>query len=185
MISQRLDHPNIVRIYDLYEEEKEGEKHTYLVMEWIEGKTLDQVARGSLTKQQALKDVYSLIDVLIYALEQGYIHEDLYSANLMIDREGNLKLIDLNSFSELEEGNSEQNEDTTNNRHYLTSITTMVISILNCGPLSGEQSFTLRSKIENHLAKTFYAYALDQPLCCHSIDPLIFYLNEMKACLAN
>lgn len=181
-ISQQLNHPNLIQVYDLYEEDQEGEKNTYLIMEWVDGTTLDNITKGTLTREQAIQNGLTLIDVLIYALQQGYVHEDLYSENLMFDQKNGLKFIDLNSFSELEETGDDE-EDYTTNRHYLNVISIMLVSLLNHGPIQSDELAALRLKIEERLANSPYTAALDQPLCKDSVTVLISYLHDIADCL--
>jgi serine/threonine protein kinase len=67
--ASRLNHPNILKIYDCFcAIDARGFNRTYLVMDYINGKTLDVTPRGSLSRQQALKIAYQLVDALKFAL---------------------------------------------------------------------------------------------------------------------
>lgn len=91
-----LLHPNLPRIYDNFTEDE----RSYLVMDFIEGQTLDdylaQLGGGSLPLEQALKWGEELCDVLSYLHEHQppIIFRDLKPSNVMIDKRGHIFLID-------------------------------------------------------------------------------------------
>ena len=91
-----LRHPNLPQIVDAFEEE---ERH-YLVMEYVEGLTLEamleQSPAGSFTEEQVLEWSAQICDVLNYlhAHDPPVIFRDLKPANVMITPEGRVKLID-------------------------------------------------------------------------------------------
>lgn len=88
----RLNHSNIVTVYDFGEE---GDV-AYFVMEFIQGNELKQFidsgVRFSLSKSLGL--MIKLLDALDYAHSQGIVHRDIKPANIMIDKTGKLKLTD-------------------------------------------------------------------------------------------
>src|SRR5437868_6781140 len=88
----RLQHPNIVSVYD---SDREGEV-AFLVMEYIQGDDLkhhlDRGVRYSL--EQSLKIIRDLLSALDYAHKQGIVHRDIKPANLMIEPGGRVKLTD-------------------------------------------------------------------------------------------
>ncbi len=91
----KLDHPGIPHILDTFEE---NEKH-YLVMEYVEGQTLEDVVMNSpdyLSQNQVLGWVWQIIDVLEYlhTLPEPVILRDLKPANIMVTDEGRIKIID-------------------------------------------------------------------------------------------
>jgi serine/threonine protein kinase len=101
-VSKQLDHPQIMKIYGRHETMSQtGEKVTYLVMEYIDGKNLDQKQTGSLSKNESLQLAKQLISTLQHAFSKGLSHNDLWSENIFVDKQGNLKLIDLGSFDPL------------------------------------------------------------------------------------
>lgn len=95
----QMAHPGIVTIYDISEHET-GEP--YLVMEYIEGATLDKllspkkgggmVERFSLDK--TIDIVIQVADALDYAHQRGVIHRDMKPANILITPDGKAKLAD-------------------------------------------------------------------------------------------
>ncbi len=83
-----LTHPNIVRIFDV------GENH--LVMEMLEGKTLQQLIRerGRIEPEEARAILSPVADALDHAHAAGIIHRDVKPANIMIQPDGQPKLMD-------------------------------------------------------------------------------------------
>jgi len=88
-----LDHPNIVRAYDV---DNDGDQH-YLVMEYIEGKDLQTIVKqeGSLPLELACNYVAQAAEGFTYAHENNLIHRDVKPANLLVDEKGVVKILDL------------------------------------------------------------------------------------------
>jgi WD40 repeat protein/serine/threonine protein kinase len=88
-----LDHPNIVRAYDF---RSEGTLH-FLVMEYVEGVSLQEllVRTGPLALAQAVDYARQAALGLEHAHEAGLVHRDVKPANLLVDRAGTVKLLDL------------------------------------------------------------------------------------------
>ena len=89
---QRLDHPNIVKVFDLGTEDGTH----YLAMEYVDGRTLRSLIRrsGSLSPARTLEIVRQVCDALEYAHSREMIHRDIKSANIMMDPTGCVKLMD-------------------------------------------------------------------------------------------
>ena len=89
-----LAHPNIVTVHDF---EIEG-NYAYLVMEFVDGLNLSEllarVEGGYLTYAEAAHMVSSLAKALQYAHDNGVLHLDIKPTNIMIDRQGTVKLAD-------------------------------------------------------------------------------------------
>jgi len=89
----RLVHPNIVTAYDA----GENEGIHYLAMEYVDGKDLASVVkeRGPLEVKQALDCVLQAAKGLEYAHGEGVIHRDIKPGNLLLDKKGNVKILDM------------------------------------------------------------------------------------------
>jgi serine/threonine-protein kinase len=88
-----LDHKNIVRAYDLGHE---GSIH-YLVMEYVEGNNLEELvaASGRLNAHAAADYVAQAAAGLAHAHVLGLVHRDVKPANLLVDRQGTIKILDM------------------------------------------------------------------------------------------
>lgn len=88
-----LNHANMVRVFDL---NREG-KLLYLVMEFIEGLTLQQwiSQRGRLRVGAAINFTVQIAQALQHAHECGLVHRDVKPGNILIDRAGVARLLDL------------------------------------------------------------------------------------------
>jgi serine/threonine protein kinase len=92
-----LDHPNIVRAYDVNKElQKKTEIH-YLVMEYVEGHDLQVKVEkeGVLGYREAADHVRQAAEGLAHAHEAGLVHRDVKPANLLVDASGTVKILDL------------------------------------------------------------------------------------------
>jgi serine/threonine-protein kinase len=89
----RLQHPNIVQIFDVGEDPKLG---PYLVFEYVKGHTLKQVLKkeGPLSRERLLDLAQCIADALATAHLAGVIHRDIKPENLLITENGQVKLAD-------------------------------------------------------------------------------------------
>ena len=88
-----LDHRNIVRVYDV---DNAGDIH-YLVMEYVEGRDLQQIVKqdGPLEPAIAVEYLRQAAEGLSHAHQSGLIHRDIKPANLMVDQRNVVKVLDL------------------------------------------------------------------------------------------
>lgn len=88
----RLRHPNIVHIYDLVDDQGT----LFLVMDYLPGLALARIlaAEGSLPLSEVTPILTQVADALDYAHQQGLVHRDVKPANIMIDGEGRVTLMD-------------------------------------------------------------------------------------------
>jgi len=89
----KLNHPNIVQAIDVGEA---GGYH-YFVMEYVEGKTIadDLVAGKRYDEKEAIEIVIQVAHALAHAHAQGLIHRDVKPKNIMINKDGVVKLADM------------------------------------------------------------------------------------------
>lgn len=88
-----VDHPNIVRAYDI---DDDADLH-FLVMEYVDGANLHDIVRksGPMPPLRACHYVYGAAVGLQHAHEIGLIHRDIKPANILVDRTGVVKLLDM------------------------------------------------------------------------------------------
>lgn len=88
-----LDHPNIVRAFDV---DHDGETH-YLVMEYVPGRDLKRLVEqdGPLAPRTAADYIRQAADGLAHAHAAGLVHRDMKPANLLVDLRGTVKVLDL------------------------------------------------------------------------------------------
>lgn len=87
----RLEHPNIVPIYDYAEHENQP----YLVMKYIEGETLKaRLQRGMLNASDILTIIESVGAGLAYAHKRGILHRDIKPSNVILANDGGIYLAD-------------------------------------------------------------------------------------------
>src|SRR5579862_1198254 len=89
----QLDHPNIVRAYDIDHEDK---LH-FLVLEFIDGVNLHDFVKknGTLTPARAAHYIRQAALGLQHADEAGIVHRDIKPGNLLLDRKGVVRLLDM------------------------------------------------------------------------------------------
>ncbi|MEM7476151.1 MAG: protein kinase [Planctomycetota bacterium] len=87
-----LDHSNLARVFHLGFDSTDC---PFLVMEFIEGRNLAEVMRdGSWTAGEATEMILKVAEALAHANEAGVIHCDIKPANIVIGKDGTVKLID-------------------------------------------------------------------------------------------
>jgi eukaryotic-like serine/threonine-protein kinase len=88
----RLNHPNIVALYNFF---SEGNLH-YIVMEFVQGKSLSQILReeGALPCDRALFFFTQILAAIDYAHRQGIIHRDIKPSNFIAQPNGVVKVTD-------------------------------------------------------------------------------------------
>jgi serine/threonine protein kinase/tetratricopeptide (TPR) repeat protein len=90
-MAARLNHPSIVHIYEIVETD-DGD---WIVMELVEGKTLDRMLRdGLLSTARTVQLMREIADGLAEAHGQGIVHRDLKASNVMVTAAGRAKILD-------------------------------------------------------------------------------------------
>ena len=112
-----LAHPNIVEMYDVGEDNGTY----YIVMEYVEGKTLKQLLkkRGSLTLSEAIDIMLQLTDGMAHAHDSYIIHRDLKPQNIMIRDDGQIKITDFGIAMALNATQLTQTNSVMGSVHYL------------------------------------------------------------------
>ena len=92
-LAAALDHPNIVRTHDI---DHDGPR-PFLVMEYVNGRSFQEIvaARGPLPYLRAAHYVAQTALGLEHAHERGLVHRDVKPSNVLLDRDGVVKLLDL------------------------------------------------------------------------------------------
>lgn len=91
--SSALNHPNIVTIYEIDEVEHDGARYSFIVMEYVEGQTLKEVA-GDCSIEEAVDIVMQIADALAQAHERGIVHRDIKPSNLIVTPQNRVKVLD-------------------------------------------------------------------------------------------
>lgn len=112
-----LAHPNIVEMYDVGEDDGVY----YIVMEYVEGKTLKQLLkkRGNLTLSEAIDIMLQLTDGMAHAHDSYIIHRDLKPQNVMIKDDGQIKITDFGIAMALNATQLTQTNSVMGSVHYL------------------------------------------------------------------
>ncbi len=112
-----LTHPNIVEVYDV------GEDHGkyFIVMEYVEGKTLKQLIkrRGSITLPEVVDIMLQLTSAIAKAHESYIIHRDIKPQNVIILEDGRVKVMDFGIASQLGSNELTQTNSVMGTVYYL------------------------------------------------------------------
>ncbi|WP_084724668.1 protein kinase domain-containing protein [Streptacidiphilus melanogenes] len=96
----RLNHTNIVAVYDSGEDDQDGTPVPFIVMEYVEGSSLSSVLRkdiaeqGAMPTDKALEVCADVLAALAASHEQGLVHRDIKPANVMLTKRGVVKVMD-------------------------------------------------------------------------------------------
>ncbi len=117
-----LSHPNIVAIYDVSRSEDEAEPD-YIVMELIEGITLKQYMQkrgGRLSWKEALHFSTQIMKGLAHAHERGIIHRDIKPHNIMVLRDGSVKVADFGIARLMSSAQNTMTQEALGSVHYIS-----------------------------------------------------------------
>lgn len=98
-----LDHPGIVKLHDYFV----SGNRAYLALEYLEGQTLEAlVEKGPLPQNEVLQLAMQMADILIYLHSRTppVVHRDFTPDNLIVDKDGRIKLIDFGTALLSDEG---------------------------------------------------------------------------------
>ena len=106
--SGRLNHPNIVAVYDTGEADEDGMAIPYIVMELVHGRTLRDLVRedGPLSPREAAQVLIPVAHALQASHDAGIIHRDVKPANIMITNTGQVKVMDFGIARALDDSTS-------------------------------------------------------------------------------
>lgn len=94
-MAAQLDHPNIVTVFDVGTEQRNGREHHFVAMEYLPGGNLAaRVSQGPLPLEHCLNWMKQLAAGLSFAHKRGVIHQDIKADNIFITTEGDLKIGD-------------------------------------------------------------------------------------------
>lgn len=112
-----LAHPSIVEMYDVGEDDG----LYYIVMEYVEGKTVKQLLkkRGNLTLSEAIDIMLQLTDGMAHAHDSYIVHRDLKPQNIMIKDDGQIKITDFGIAMALNSTQLTQTNSVMGSVHYL------------------------------------------------------------------
>lgn len=91
-----LSHPNIVGIYDVGVDEGEEHHIHYIVMEYIDGKTLNEIIKekGRLSIKETIDYSLQIAEAIDHAHKNQIIHRDIKPHNIMVTKDGRIKVTD-------------------------------------------------------------------------------------------
>ncbi|AKU94699.1 Serine/threonine protein kinase PpkA [Labilithrix luteola] len=89
-IASKLEHPNIVAIHEV----GEVDGVPFLAMEWVDGLPLSETIRGGLSPEAQHRLLLEIAEALTFAHEHAIIHRDVKPANVLVDADGKVKLVD-------------------------------------------------------------------------------------------
>src|SRR5271154_479839 len=90
-----LSHRNIITIYDIDTGQVDGQAVDFIAMQYVAGKTLDKlIGRKGIRLNEALRYAIQIADGLSAAHAAGIIHRDLKPANVIVNEQGDVKILD-------------------------------------------------------------------------------------------
>jgi tRNA A-37 threonylcarbamoyl transferase component Bud32 len=91
-----LNHPSIVRVYDTGEDMATGVPVSYIVMEYVDGRTVRNLLQEShrLLPERSLEVIDGVLRALEYGHQAGIVHRDIKPGNVMVTRNGDVKVMD-------------------------------------------------------------------------------------------
>ena len=114
----QLTHPNIVGVYDV----GQSQEMNYIVMEYVEGTDLKDYVRqkGALHPIEAVRIMMQIVSAIAAAHQNRIIHRDIKPQNILIDKEGNVKITDFGIAVALSDTSLTQTNTLLGSVHYLS-----------------------------------------------------------------
>ena len=118
----KLNHPNVVDVYDV----GEFEGRHYIVMEYVRGRTLKQLIsqRGALHQEEAVNIMLQLTSAVQHAHENDIIHRDIKPQNVLVKDDGTVKITDFGIALAHDTVQLTQSDAVLGSAHYLAPETT-------------------------------------------------------------
>lgn len=106
--SAALNHPAIVAVYDTGETQTEYGPLPYIVMEYVEGRTLRDIVKteGPMDQKRAMEVMADVCAALDFSHRHGIVHRDVKPANVMISKTGAVKVMDFGIARAIHDGQS-------------------------------------------------------------------------------
>lgn len=103
-----LNHPAIVAVYDTGEAQSEYGPLPYIVMEYVDGRTLREIVKteGPLSQKRAMEVMADVCAALDFSHRHGIVHRDVKPANVMITKTGAVKVMDFGIARAIHDGQS-------------------------------------------------------------------------------
>ncbi|WP_329053435.1 Stk1 family PASTA domain-containing Ser/Thr kinase [Amycolatopsis sp. NBC_01488] len=103
-----LNHPAIVAVYDTGEANTEFGPLPYIVMEYVEGRTLRDIVKteGPMSQKRAMEVMADVCAALDFSHRHGIVHRDVKPANVMITKNGAVKVMDFGIARAMHDGQS-------------------------------------------------------------------------------
>jgi hypothetical protein len=116
-IAARLKHPHVVTIYDVGRDDRSG---VFIAMEYVEGESLaERLKRGRLSVDEAVRVCGQIADAIHHGHKLGLIHRDLKPGNVLLDRDGQVKVCDF-GLALREESQASHRGDASGTRPYMS-----------------------------------------------------------------
>ena len=104
-ILKLINHPYIIRYINSFEYGEKGNERIYILMEYITGGDLfAKILKGPIHETTSLKYIQQIAKGVSYLHENGIMHCDIKSENIMIDEENNVKIIDFGHAIKYQDG---------------------------------------------------------------------------------
>jgi len=172
-----LNHPNIITIYEI----GEFQNRSYIAMEYVQGESLRElIKREKLPVKRVINLVTQVCEGLGKAHEAGIVHRDLKPGNLLINRDGQIKIVDfglakMQGVSKLTKSGmmmgtvpymspEQVRGETPDHRSDIFSLGIVLYEMLTRDlPFHGESEFGLMNSIANLEPRPLAVYELDIP----------------------
>lgn len=93
--ASQLNHPNIAVVYDVDTVERDGQRRSFIAMEYVTGRTLSALLEERVPAVPEAVDIaLQIADALAAAHARGVVHRDIKAGNVMVDGAGRVKVLD-------------------------------------------------------------------------------------------